>query len=101
MPKEFDEWLHRVECSDEPVNREDVVQLPATESSYGFSNFCQTVHENQNTDQISTASESLSWNSLEKLKRRLVYDICPKVICIFSIITISLQCYFSCLLAVG
>lgn len=63
--------------------RENVITVHQPSGS--ISNIVQTVHGSEEVDIQNTALEQsqveplLSWNTLEPLKRRLVYDLCPKV----------------------
>ena len=89
MHKELQEYIETPmdECKGSVDVCESVITVQSPLSS--ISNVNQTVHGSEEASFQDTAVEQLkikplvSWNTLEPLKRRLVFDLCPKVLVIF------------------
>ena len=82
MHKELQEWIqttHQIDEQTRPsICDENVISIQ--QASCGVSNLSQTVHGSEETDQkVASEQELPSWSSLDPLKRRMVYDLCPKV----------------------
>lgn len=56
--------------------------LTVNDSPGQVTNLTQFTHEHSEEGSEVNTSPRLSWKTLEPLKRRLVYDICPKVQCL-------------------
>ena len=95
MQRELDEWLQMsVKHQNEPEPAEVVSEgmLTIAQPCHVADNLCHKIHgldetlsPEEQTEEIKLPlavgdSPLLSWNSLDQLKKRLVYDICPKVV---------------------
>ncbi len=103
MHREMEEWLHgqAEPHEDRQTISEDVCDqylLSVKSPSNSVTNLVQAVHtqeacsaetsiltdetlaEFQSDDVLPKKTPSVNWGSLDPLKRRLVYDICPKVL---------------------
>ncbi len=95
MQKEFQEWIQISKQEDEEKEMKpttmtmcDNKTITIQQTSCGVSSISEIVHGSEEVDskvssectsQDQPSSRHLSWNSLDSQKRRLVYDLCPKV----------------------